>query len=300
MEKFLLDVTKKVLTPFLKGKGVQIGGERLNEEITRVHLFSSNTFKATGKEVTVPGETLPVFPNEEMDYIVYPLTFEGLPDPIKSLREARRVLKDKGELLIVAVDGRKADRPTFEGHAHLYTPQFLARMVELAGGFSINALREVGESCLIFLKAERDVKADIRIPFVTYTPLFVEAARTQEGCSELFFQLGILYLQIGDTRRARDSFEQVLAFEPDSAESMAGIGMAYLCEEDKIKAKEWFERAIEKDPSNSDYRKWLELAMEAPFNKEKQVTIPRPEKTKEQLKKESMLNLGEPPILEKI
>ncbi len=298
MEKFLLDITANVLNPFLKGHGIQIGGERLNDEITRVHLFSSHTFKAAGKDVTVPGETLLMFSKEELDFVVYPLTFETLPDPIKSLREARRVLKEKGELYVVAVDGRKAGRPPFEGHTHLYTPAFLARVVEMAGGFYVNALREVGDSCLVMLRAERNTKADVRLPFVTYTPHFVEAARSPEGCSELFFQLGVLYLQIGDTKRAIDSFNQVLAFEPGSPEAMGGIGMAYLCGEDKKNARAWFEKALEKDPSNSDYRKWLELAMEKEDSGEKTVSIPRPAASGKA--EEAGINLGVPPVPERI
>lgn len=274
MEKLFLDVMQQALRPMLRGRGVQIGGERLTEEIIRVQLFASANLKAQGKEVAVPGDTLLLFSQGEMDHVVYPLSIESLPDPVRSLREARRVLKEKGELLLVAVDGRKASQPALSGHLHAYTPAFLARLVELAGGFEIRALREIGESGLVLLKAERSLRADVRIPFVLFTPAFVEAAQAPEGCAELFFQLGILYLQIGDTRRAKDSFEQVLAFEPQCAEAMGGMGMACLCAEEHAQARPWFERAMALDPKNTDYRKWLELAMEGAA--EAPVAIPRP------------------------
>lgn len=273
MDRFFTDVVRNALQPQLKGHGVQIGGERLNEEAIRVQLFAGANLKAQGLEVAVPGDTLLLFSQGEMDYVAFPLTLEELPDPIRCLREAARILRPGGELWVVAVDGRKAQEP-LAGRPHTYAPSFLARIVELSGGFEIQALRELGESGLILLRALRTVRAAVRLPFVAFTPSWVEAAKSPEGCAELFFQLGILHLQIGDTRRAKESFEQVLAFEPGCPEAMGGMGMACLCEEDRPAARAWIERAQAEDPSNQDYRKWLELTGGGAG--EPAVAIPRP------------------------
>ncbi|GEM_PF-6959119 len=280
MDKLFEAVVKNTIQPLLRGRGAQVGGERISEEIIRVHPFSSNAAKAEGKELTVPADSLLVFSQGELDYLVFPLTIEAFPDPFRVIREARRVLREHGNLIILAVDGRGAEGPRMEGHLHAYDPAFLARIVELAGGFSIHALREVGETGLILLKAERDTRADVRIPFVTYTPNWIQAAQSPEGCAELFFQLGILHLQIGDLERAADSFQQVLAFEPECAEAMGGLGMAALCGDDPDGARAWFEKALARDPSNGDFRKWLELTLEAQkegSKPEPTVSIPRPE-----------------------
>ncbi len=284
MDKLLEAVVKNILQPLLRGRGAQVGGERISEEIIRVHPFSSYAAKAEGKELTVPADTLLVFSKEELDYLVFPLTIEAFPDPIRVFREARRVLKEKGDLFILAVDGRNCEGPKVQGHLHVYDPAFLARLVELTGGFKIRALREVSETGLILLRAERDTRSDVRVPFVTYTPNWIQAAQSPEGCAELFFQLGILHLQIGDLARAADCFQQVLAFEPESVEAMGGLGMAALCGEDPAGAREWFEKALSLDPTNGDYRKWLELTLEAEKEKaagkgrgEPTVSIPRPQ-----------------------
>jgi len=287
MDRLYEDIIRNAVAPLLRGRGIQIGGPRLSDEIVRVETFAKGTYKATGKEVTVPGDSLLVFSEGEMDYAVLPLTLEGMPDPVKMLRETRRVLKQGGELFIVAADGRQATGPAAAGHRHVYEPAFLARLVETACGFSIKALRQVGESGLVLLRAERDLRADVRIPFVTYTPGFVEAAKSPEGCAELYFNLGILYMQLGDTHRSLDSFQQVLAFEPESVEAHGGMGMAALCGGDSELACTWLEKAVAMDATNSDYRKWLELAMEnrkeqaAPAGKEaepgEEFVIPRPE-----------------------
>ena len=280
MDKLFETVVRKTLQPLLRGRGAQVGGERISDEIIRVHPFSSYAAKAEGKELTVPADSLLVFSQGELDYLVFPMTIEAFPDPIRVFREARRVLKEKGELVILAVDGRSGEGPKVEGHLHAYDPAFLARLVELSGGFAIRALREVADTGLILLRAERDTRSDVSVPFVTFTPNWVQAAQSPEGCSELFFQLGILHLQIGDLARAADFFEQVLGFEPESAEAMGGLGMAALCGEDPAGARAWLEKALAQDPSNGDFRKWLELALEAEKEKgprEPTVAIPRPE-----------------------
>ncbi len=281
MDKLFEAVVDNTIRPFLRGRGAQVGGERISEEIIRVHPFSSYAAKAEGKELTVPADSLLVFSQGELDYLVFPLTLEAFPDPIRIFREARRVLKEKGNLLVLAVDGRGAEGPKMEGHLHAYDPAFLAKLVELSGGFAIRALREVGETGWILLRAERDILSDVRVPFVTYTPNWVQAAQSPEGCAELFFHLGILHLQIGDLARAADAFQQVLAFEPESAEAMGGLGMAALCGEDPKTARAWFEKALARDPSNGDFRKWLELTLEAEKEgakgEEPTVSIPRPE-----------------------
>lgn len=110
------------------------------------------------------GEELP-YENNEFDCILYLDVIEHLIDPERSLKEARRCLKDEGNLIILVV---KEHHPLFrliwwawlklkgkvwhEAHLHIFTEKNLEEVIQKAG-FKIKEVRQLFCGMSLLVKA---------------------------------------------------------------------------------------------------------------------------------------------------
>ena len=139
------------LYPYCKGLGIDVGcGSKkthpsaLGVDLTpkgEIGKYGSENRQISQANITTSGDNLYMFADSVLDYVVARHNLEHYTDPIKTLKEWKRVLKVGGTLGIIvpddaAYDSIKAD-PT---HKHAFTQESMKNMIETIGGFKINKL----------------------------------------------------------------------------------------------------------------------------------------------------------------
>jgi tetratricopeptide (TPR) repeat protein len=184
----------------------------------------------------------------DLDSITVETTSDWHKDPVAAIREWRRTLKEGGTLAVALLN------PT-QGIA----PQAFATLIKLVGGFLHGALRPVGGGTLLFV-GNRARVADIRAPMSVLGEGLVKAATDTRARGELYFQIGTVFLQIGDYTSALGCFENLKTLEPDSAEALFGLGMCETLRGNYGLAISLLEQAGGRDPRNPQIPTWIELA----------------------------------------
>lgn len=99
-------------------------------------MYGNVKGKISQADIECSGDSLPMFNDDELDYIVLRHNLEHYKDPIKALFEWKRLLKPGGILAMVVPDDENCDTihldPT---HYHVFTMSSLERILTLIGGF---------------------------------------------------------------------------------------------------------------------------------------------------------------------
>ena len=76
----------------------------------------------------------------------------------------------------------------------------------------------------MFLVAERNRVAEIRGPLgMICAELAGSARQSEDARSELYFQIGTVFLQAGDPAQAETCFKSMLAMEPDNTRGCSAL-----------------------------------------------------------------------------
>jgi hypothetical protein len=181
-------------------------------------------------------------------------------DPIESMREWRRVLREGGALALIVAETGDPERG---GHASWGTPQGLVSLLRLVGGFEVQKLEPLREAGAWLLVAARSAIAEIREPFGALGSGIARVAGSDPRArAELYFQIGTVLLQAGDAERGLGCFEALARLEPDSSEAHFGRGMCLARLERWSQALTELQRAAALDPGNAQIARWIELASE--------------------------------------
>jgi SAM-dependent methyltransferase len=94
--------------------------------------------KTIDADICTSGDDLPMFRDEELDFVVSRHNLEHYVDVIKTLKEWRRVLKRGGILGVVLPDEEKVDTINLDrSHKHVFTQESYKQYLALIGGFEI-------------------------------------------------------------------------------------------------------------------------------------------------------------------
>jgi glycosyltransferase involved in cell wall biosynthesis len=151
----VMHLEQYVLIPYCKGKGLDIGYESnkthpnaIGVDITPAEVFrkyGSQQDKQSVAEVCTSGDDLHMFETGSMDYIVSRHNLEHYKDPIKTLKEWKRVVRIGGIIGFVVPDDTFCDTLKLDPtHYHAFTPNSFQSLIESIGGLKITRL----ETCV--------------------------------------------------------------------------------------------------------------------------------------------------------
>lgn len=180
-------------------------------------------------------------------------------DAITTLRSYRRILREGGNLVLVA----RVPSPSAAGPENRVSPEYLTGLLTLIGGLAVTKVEEAEPGDTVLVVAERSIVAEIRQPLGVHGPGIVQRVNTlPEARSEYYFQIGTLLLQTGDPEQASAFFEKVLTFEADNPEAYFGLGMTYGTQGRWADALQALNRSASLDPNNAEVQRWIQLARE--------------------------------------
>jgi hypothetical protein len=184
---------------------------------------------------------------------------EKMPDPLACMSEWRRVLTEGGRLVLTLRAPGSSDEPV----QHNFTPGYLVALVNRLGGFKITTIEDAVPGSSWILVAERNQVAEIRAPLgMIGAELAGSARQSEDARSELYFQIGTVFLQAGDPAQAEACFKSMLAMEPDNTQGLFGLGMSYGTQGRWTEAQVELQRVVDREPNNEDARRWMMLAVE--------------------------------------
>jgi predicted SAM-dependent methyltransferase len=142
------DKEQLALFPYCKGLGIDVGcGSRkthphsLGVDLTpkdSVGKYGSERRQISDADITASGDNLYMFKDAVLDYVVARHNLEHYTDPIKTLKEWKRVLKKGGILGVVLPDDEFQDTIKIDPtHKHAYTRESFKNMLQTIGGFKI-------------------------------------------------------------------------------------------------------------------------------------------------------------------
>jgi SAM-dependent methyltransferase len=145
---------QRALSPFCVGRGIDVGcGHRkVTPSCIGVDITPAGSFGAHGvvsgrvsvADVVASGDELHMFAEGELDFVVSRHNLEHYVDLVKVLQEWRRVLRPGGVLALVVPDERAGDTVFLDPtHKHCFTPESLARLIDVIGGFEAVRTQEV-------------------------------------------------------------------------------------------------------------------------------------------------------------
>lgn len=149
------DLEKAVLYPYCRGIGVDVGcGSKkthpnaLGVDITskgEAGKFGSEKRRISEADIHASGDNLYMFADGVLDYVVARHNLEHYEDPIKTLKEWKRVLRRGGVLGIVLPDNDELDTIKIDPtHKHVFTKKDFKKMLEKIEGFKLLKL----ETCV--------------------------------------------------------------------------------------------------------------------------------------------------------
>lgn len=136
------------LYPYCKGLGIDVGcGSRkthpyaLGVDLTpkgQIGKYGSEHRQISEADITASGDNLYMFKDGVLDYVVARHNLEHYTDPIKTVKEWKRLLKIGGILGIIVPDDAEFDSikadPT---HKHAFTQSSMKNMIETIGGLKV-------------------------------------------------------------------------------------------------------------------------------------------------------------------
>ncbi len=137
-----------VLMNYCTGKGIDVGcgsnkthPDAIGVDITPKGMlwkFGNQKGQRSVADVNTSGENLEMFKDGDLDYVVARHNLEHYIDPIKVLREWKRVVRIGGIIGIVIPDNTYCDTISLDPtHYHVFTPESFRNLVELIGGLKI-------------------------------------------------------------------------------------------------------------------------------------------------------------------
>jgi len=141
------------LFPYCKGLGIDVGcgSQKTHPNALGVDLTPKGETGKNGSEIRqisqadicTSGDNLYMFADNVLDYVVARHNLEHYTDPIKTLKEWKRVLKKGGILGIVVPDDDALDTIKLDPtHKHAFTKSSFKNMLETVGGFKILKLAD--------------------------------------------------------------------------------------------------------------------------------------------------------------
>lgn len=164
------DPERRFLYPYCKGVGIDVGcgskkthPKAIGIDITPKGVpgkYGSETKRISQADICLSGDNLYIFGEGVFDYVVARHNLEHYKDPIRALKEWKRVLKKNGTLGVVLPDDDEFDTIKIDPtHKHVFTKKSFQNLLNTIGGFEIVRL----ETCipkLSFVCIARKVKSD--------------------------------------------------------------------------------------------------------------------------------------------
>ncbi len=157
---------EKGLFKGLKGRGVDIGcgvKKKVKGAIgvdivpkDKVIDVGGQKGKKSIADVTASGDELPMFKDGEMDYVTASHVLEHFLDPIKALKEWKRILKTGGKLIIALPDaGTTTTMHLDDTHRHDFSIESAICMLEMVGFKVDDSGRSMNDEWSIYLKVHK-------------------------------------------------------------------------------------------------------------------------------------------------
>ncbi len=135
------------LVPFCAGKGIDVGcgSNKTHPSAFGVDLtaggtpglFGNQAGQVSVADVVAFGNILP-FKSGSLDYVVARHNFEHYRDPVRTLQEWQRVVREGGTIAIVIPDETwQSTIPLDPTHYHVYTPESFSAFVSLVPGITL-------------------------------------------------------------------------------------------------------------------------------------------------------------------
>jgi len=251
-QQVVLDREYDCLAPFCRGRTLgfgQIGSRALPGVETRGwdSVDQGNGF-----------ESLASVEDGSVDNVVVVFALERCFDPVAALSEWARVLKERGRLAMVL---RFVGPEEVNPDRHAFSPQYLVSIINRVAGLQITRLDEVPGSNSWVAVAENDSTAGVRVPLGSMGRQFaILAQKNPEARAELYFQIGMIFLQSGDPWVAETCFRKQLELDPTSSDAMFGLGMAFGGQGQWGAALTELQRVAALDSKNEEVRRWLSVA----------------------------------------
>lgn len=250
-------MTAKELSAYVNGKTLEMGA-RSSGQIHGTTLIDREGVGGVDSSY----ESLSGIPDGSVDAIVSDRGLETVNDPLKTLREWNRVLREGGKLAVICADGTRGPAASDEGR-QTYTPKYLANLLRLVGGWHVTESRLLADASSFLLVAERQGVCTIRGPLGSLSAtLALAASENDANRAELYFQLGTILLQSGDPTLAERCFKTMLQLEPGNADGLFGLGMCYGTQHLWPEALTELQRVVALDPTNLEAKRWVALAKE--------------------------------------
>jgi len=81
----------------------------------------------------------------------------------------------------------------------------------------------------------------------------IELEDDEQGKADLHFNLGVLYMKMGNFEKAEDNFMDSYDLNPDDTEAIIGIAQTFETAEKWRLAEKWYKEAIYLDPENASH-----------------------------------------------
>lgn len=142
------DREQEVLFPFCIGLGIDVGcgSKKTHPHALGVDLtpkgqtgkYGSEKRQISDADICTSGDNLYMFADSVLDYVVARHNLEHYTDPVKTLKEWKRVLKKGGILGVVIPDDEALDTIKLDPtHKHAFTKESFKNMLETISGFKI-------------------------------------------------------------------------------------------------------------------------------------------------------------------
>ena len=130
-----------------EGRGIEVGcGHRkTHPNVIGVDLLEGGSTGEYGvvkdqtsvADICASGDHMPMFQDNEMDFVINRHVLEHFQDPLKAIEEWKRILKPGGLLGIVTPDDRNCNTIALDPtHKHVFTPDSFRRIMRYMGGFN--------------------------------------------------------------------------------------------------------------------------------------------------------------------
>lgn len=146
------DPERKALFPYCKGLGIDVGcGSKkthplaLGIDLTpkgQTGKYGSERRQISDADICTSGDNLYMFADNTLDYVVARHNLEHYTDPIKTLKEWKRVLKKGGVMGVVVPNDDELDTIKLDPtHKHAFTMKSFNNMLEAIGGFKVTKIK---------------------------------------------------------------------------------------------------------------------------------------------------------------
>ena len=149
------DLEKIALYSYCKGIGIDVGcgSKKTHQNALGIDVIPNGEVGKYGSEkrqiseadICASGDNLYMFANGALDYVVARHNLEHYENPMKTLKEWKRVLRKGGTLGVVLPDNAELDTLKIDPtHKYVFTKESFRKMLEMVGGFKLVKL----ETCV--------------------------------------------------------------------------------------------------------------------------------------------------------